>query len=364
MKSSILIDASHYRTERPTGVERYVDCLLPLLDRELREAGVTPLYLRSESIPEGDPLSKAKQVLIPYRRLWGNFAPRKAIKEHQPSIYFTPSGIPPLRLKCKTAVTVHDLSVYQVPLAYSPSDRLRLGLILKAAARQASAVLTPSHFVAETVRKLWGIPQQLLTVTPLAQTTELDTVTTPPKHAIPKRYLLAIGRVEAKKNLETVIRSFALYRQNGGKLSLVIAGSPGFGAGAVYSLVGQLPDELSSAIKLLGYVTDSERAWLYAHATACIVPSPYEGFGLPVLEAFEAGVPVLGSDAGAVPEVVGDAGILVPPMSPAAWVDAFEEIESQAKREELVSLGTKRLKRYTWKVTAKATAAALISHLS
>ncbi|CAN5169660.1 N/A [soil metagenome] len=364
MKSSILVDASHYRASRPTGVERYVDLLLPLLDKELRTAGVIPTYLRSEPLPHGDPLSKAEVLVIPYKRFWSNWAPRKALKMLKPDLYFTPSGIPPLRMQSKTAVTVHDLSVYQVPQAYSTMDRFRQGLVLKAASRQAQVVLTPSQFVADSVRKLWGIPFTRIVVTPLAQSTELSPESRPPQHAIPKRYLLYIGRVESKKNLETIVRSHALYRQNGGKLSLVIAGAPGYGAGALYSLVSQLPEDLVGGVKLLGYVTDPERAWLYAHATACVVPSPYEGFGIPVLEAFSAGVPVLGGDGGGVPEVLGDAGILVPPMSPAAWVDAFTAIESPSKREELSALGTKRLGRYTWKATAKATAAALLAALS
>lgn len=364
MKPSILVDASHYRASRPTGVERYVDCLLPLLDKELRSAGVEPVYLRHEPFPEGDALKSSKLAYYPYRRFWSFWAVRKAVREHTPNLYFTPSGIPPVKLACKTAVMVHDLSVYQVPQAYATSDRFRLGVLLKAATRRASVVLTPSQFVSDTVRKLWGVPAQRLSVTPLAASSAVGEASKPPRHAIPKRYLLYVGRVEAKKNLETVIRSFALYRQNGGKLSLVIAGSPGYGAGAVYSLVGQLPEDLAKSVLLLGYVSDEERSWLYAHATGCVVPSPYEGFGIPVLEAFAAGVPVIASDAGAVPEVVGNAGLLVAPMSPAAWQTAFEGFEQSKLREELAALGSTRLKRYTWRATAKATAAALVASLS
>jgi glycosyltransferase involved in cell wall biosynthesis len=359
MKSSILLDASHYRAHRPTGVERYVDHLFPVLDKLLRDEGIEPVYLTQQAFEAKDPLHFAKQVVIPYRRFWSSWAVKKAVKELNVSLYFTPSGIPPLKLSVPTAVTVHDLAVYQVPSAYSFSDRVRLGSILKVAAKNSRLIFTPSQFVSDSVRKLWKVAAQNLVVTPLAPTEQKVGDSTPPNHALPKNYLLYVGRVEAKKNLETIVRSFALYRQHGGKLSLVIAGSPGFGAGALYQLVGELPEELAKAIHLLGYVSDDERRWLYSHATACIVPSPYEGFGLPVLEAFEAGVAIAASDSGALPEVVGDAGILVPPKSPAAWQEAFQELEKHTVREALTVKGSARLKHYSWRKTAKTTAEAI-----
>jgi glycosyltransferase involved in cell wall biosynthesis len=115
-------------------------------------------------------------------------------------------------------------------------------------------------------------------------------------------------------------------------------------------------------IHLIGYVSDEERRWLYEHAESVLVPSPYEGFGFPVLEGFAAEVPVITVTQGGVAEVADTAAYMVDAASVPAFAEALERITSERQlKTTLIELGLQRLSDYSWSKTAKQTAAALVA---
>ena len=283
------------------------------------------------------------------------------LKEKKYAAYFTPSGIPPVFGQTPTVFTAHDLSFYDFPAAYSLADQFRLRVLERIAGHRATRIVTPSTYVAEQIHAHWQVPAEKVVVAQLGLTAASDE-SEMPDFIDGADYFVCVGRIELKKNLKVVISAFERYVTQGGGASLVLAGGPGYGYEEIQTQILLLPAEVRQKLILAGYVSAAERNWLYRHAIAVLVPGPYEGFGLPVLEGFAAKKPVLVASAGAAFEVAGDAAVPVAPDSVVAWIDALTEIEKNKElRHNLIETGTRRLEQFTWEQTATQTAAALLA---
>jgi glycosyltransferase involved in cell wall biosynthesis len=170
--------------------------------------------------------------------------------------------------------------------------------------------------------------------------------------------ILAVGEINPRKNLHTLIRAFAALRLAHPALPsrLVIAGEPRDAAyhTQLQALAGALG--VADAVRFTGYVPAADLPAFYAAASVLAFLSPYEGFGLPVLEAMASGVPVLAADRTALPEAVGNAGILVDPDAVPIISDRIHALlTDHALRARLVAAGHDHAARFTWERTARLT---------
>jgi glycosyltransferase involved in cell wall biosynthesis len=166
--------------------------------------------------------------------------------------------------------------------------------------------------------------------------------------------VLAVGSLKPNKNFALLGRALRLL----GDFSMPVAI-----AGARDASVFQAADPPPGDVRLLGYVADSTLADLYKHAACFVLPSLYEGFGLPALEAMANGCPVLAARAGSIPEVCGDAALYFDPYNPASLARALREIAANpALRDQLRSQGKARLEGYTWRGNAEIVAAQLLRY--
>jgi glycosyltransferase involved in cell wall biosynthesis len=173
------------------------------------------------------------------------------------------------------------------------------------------------------------------------------------RHGIPDRYFLFVGTLEPRKNLVRLLEAAATLAA---PPALVLAGRDGWHSTPIHTAIARARRKLP--VITPGFVTEAEKAALYRGALAFAFPSLYEGFGLPVLEAFAAGTPVLTSNTSALPEVAGDAAILVDPRDVAAIRDALRRLVEDADlRRRLSAAGTARLRRFSWEHTARETLA-------
>lgn len=363
MRRSILIDASHWGTSQPTGVETYVDSLLPHLLSELPKRGFHRVHLIS---PNPEPPIELPEYAhwyhVPYRRYWGQYAVLESQKRLKPSLYFTPSGIPALDSLCPTVFTIHDLSIHKFPSAYSIKERFRTHMYIRSAAKQAKQICVPSSYVETELMKAWHIPSDKIKVTPLALP-ERETKVAPqaPAWVNFEEYILYVGRLEKKKNLEPLMEGFAALKDMP-ELRLILAGFEGYGAEQVRKFHAKLPEGVRKRIYFPGYIGSAEKQWLYDHASLCAVPSPYEGFGLPVLEAFAAQVPVVCAAEGAVAEVADGAGILVAPFERESWREAlYTGLTDRALRKKVRYAGLERLTQFSWEAAASQTIDAFLA---
>ncbi len=175
-------------------------------------------------------------------------------------------------------------------------------------------------------------------------------------------YVIYLGGIEPRKNLETLVRAFA--RADEREIYLVITGGPvpwfPKAAERLAASIALLPSAVRDRVVVTGYVSERDKLALLSGATVLALPSFYEGFGMPVLEAFAAGVPVLTSNVSSMPEVAGDAAILVDPGDVDAIASALSEIVmDEDLRAVLSAAGVARAARFTWEATARSTAAVL-----
>jgi alpha-1,3-rhamnosyl/mannosyltransferase len=169
---------------------------------------------------------------------------------------------------------------------------------------------------------------------------------------MPKRHVLFLGTLEARKNLDGLLDAWTrVLAARPDALPLVVAGRPTQDAAPALARMQRPP--LSGHVQHLGYVSAAERESLYRDAIALVLPSLHEGFGMTALEAMTAGVPVIAARRGALPELVGDAGILVDPENADAMAAAILSVLGDTSmRDRLSVAGRRRAEAYSWDESA------------
>jgi glycosyltransferase involved in cell wall biosynthesis len=280
-----------------------------------------------------------------------------------PHVYHDPNFIP-FRFRGPTVITAHDASWVRHP-EYHPQHRLAL---LRAnfpkALERADRVIVVSEFVRDELLACFSVAPEKLSVVYNGVSSRFKPYSTDATHEVLSRhglvhgrYFAAVGTLEPRKNLETALAAHARLPASVRRaVPLVLIGVEGWLTDSLNEALGaSLTD---GTARKLGYVPDHDLPILTAGALALVYPSIYEGFGLPVLEAMAAGVPVLCSTARALQEVVGDAGLMCDPADVAGFTDAMQAlIDDDALRERLITAGSARARRFSWRRTADETLA-------
>jgi glycosyltransferase involved in cell wall biosynthesis len=171
--------------------------------------------------------------------------------------------------------------------------------------------------------------------------------------------VLFVGTLEPRKNVALLIEAFALLRRQI-DAQLLIVGSRGWLDEPIFAAHAR--SGVGDAARFVGHLDEEDLAVLYSHAGVFVLPSLYEGFGLPVLEAMAAGAPVLTSSVSSLPEVAGDAALLVDPHDPAAIADGLRRLLGDpALADDLRTRGRARAAEFSWERTASETLALLRS---
>ena len=265
----------------------------------------------------------------------------------------------------KLCQTVHDIiPIIDDSLSADPGSGSFHPFI--ESARGVDVVLVPSESTKRDLLSLGGFDEGRIVVTPLAVDAKFFPATVDEIGAVRARhgiaagedYFLSVSTLEPRKNFPFLLRCFRdLIAMPGGKsCKLVITGRVGWGD-AVNHEIRSLLDALRDHVVYPGFVDDDSLRALYSGASAFLMPSLYEGFGLPVLEAMACGTPVIASDTSSLPEVLGDAGVKVAPSDRDGWIDAMRSIlaasDSEAGHRSQQSL--RRASCFSWEATARQT---------
>jgi len=247
-------------------------------------------------------------------------------------------------------VTIHDLTYLRFPEMCTPSTLQYPALVGRALARGAT-VHTVSDFVRDEVLDHYELPEDRVVTVPNGVTAPVPgDAGAGQAVAGGNRYVMSIGTVEPRKDLPGLVAAFGLVAEQDGDLRLVIAGPDGWGVDALRETITASPHR--SRIVRTGWIDDATRADLLAGALALVMPSRYEGFGLPAIEAMAVGTPVLATAVGALPEVVGDAALLVAGGDVEALADGLASLVTSSElRARLQEQGPRRAATFTWSRT-------------
>ncbi len=273
-------------------------------------------------------------------------------------------GIPLVGRSGKYVVTVHDVIPLILPETFTPRHRLVVRLALARVRRKADLVVVPSHAVKRDVVRRVGVHEARVVVTPEGCEPRFRPVRSEAalrevavRYGLPPRYVLAVGTLEPRKNLTTLLQVFARLRRDGGvdpELHLVLAGARGWLDEPIFRTVRSLG--LENAVRFPGFIDDDDLPAVYSGAALFAFPSLYEGFGLPLLEAMACGVPVVTSNISSMPEVAGDAAVLVDPRDADGLAAAIARVlRDEALRDRLRGAGLARAREFSWEATARRT---------
>lgn len=299
---------------------------------------------------------------IPHRYLWERFSLPRAVERDGCDVFFSlyqsatifPDSI-------RHVMLVHDLVPKRFPeYLRNIRQRLHYQAILRGI-NQASSLLAPSQATKHDLESLMGIPETKITVVPLGiaqsfgeriETKISDSVLA--RFKLSPGYLYHGGGLEVRKNTELLLRAYAkvLHSSESTILPpLVISGTIYAEGNPLATPVQAIVKELGieSHVRLLGWVPDADLPALYQGALAFVYPSRYEGFGLPVLEAFVSGTPVISTTEGSLAELVGEAALIVSPDDADELAAALISISTdKALRDRLRRQGNERAAAYSW----------------
>ncbi len=319
---------------RVTGVERYTAEVSSRLGGFLR------------------PVSPARQLPPAAGHLWEQFVLPQRL--HKGELLWSPANIGPLSVS-NQVLTLHDTSVLEHPEWFHPLFARWYQAVLPRLVRRVRRILTVSEHSRGRILKLFNLPQEKVTVIPEGvnpnqfQPASLGDIQRVRQHyGIKGDYLFFLGTLEPRKNLSRMVEAWRLIQPEHEGTELIIAGSRASRFADVPSFSG------AKAVHSLGYVAETDLPALYSGASASLLASLTEGFGLTALEAMACGTPVIAARAGALPETVDGAGLLIDPLEVSAWARAMHELLADEDcRQEYRQRGLSRARQFTWDRTAQ-----------
>lgn len=339
------IDASRSIHPQPTGVERYsTEIILALL--ELFQKEEVRLYT-----PQKIPLFPKKvQRVLWFPRFWTLIRLSLEMLLHKPDVLFVPAHVLPFFAPKRSFVTIHDLAFEKVPEAYSSMQRRYLRWSARRALKKCEKIFVPSSAVQLDLERLYGANRSMIVVVPHGPLP----LSIPSKKVKPFKdpVFFYLGRLESKKNLTTLAAAFRIVQKKAPRARLVLAGRPGYGWETFEKDLHKIRN-----LELSGFMSEKEVVHHFLSSTAFIFPSLEEGFGFPILQAFQAGCPVICSDIPVLREVAGEAAVFVRPTDAEGFSRAMLKLIEEPESSSVLTLkGRKRLQNFSWQKAAQTLA--------
>lgn len=295
-----------------------------------------------------------------YKRLWKQLpiSYHRFFTKRTELMHFFNVIIPP-RIEGKVINTIHDLTFCLYPETIDQKHLKFLHSNMKQSVERPDKIITISENSRhEIIKHLHVDPNKIEIVYPgvdpllyqhVLNIKEIEQVRE--RYKLPQNYILYMGTLEPRKNIERIVEAFSLFKQNSGPIGkdfkLVLAGKKGWLYDTIFEKVKYF--SLEQEIIFTDYVEEGHKVILYRLASLFIFPSLYEGFGIPVLEAMAGGVPVITSNCSSLPEVAGTAAVLVDPYDSESMAIAMERILSDEEmRQALIREGYQQIKKFNW----------------
>ncbi|MCL4371408.1 MAG: glycosyltransferase family 4 protein [Chloroflexi bacterium] len=273
-------------------------------------------------------------------------------------VLHSPDFIPPFRRRCRSVVTIHDLAFLRFPHLLTPDSGRYYGQVARAV-QSADQVIAVSHATKRDLLELLSVDPEKVTVvhsgvSPECRPLEPEEIEHRRRElGLPERFILFVGTLEPRKNLPTLLRAFArVWKAH--RVPLVVVGGKGWLNEELFRVREELG--LGEEVKFVGSVAAQQLVYYYNCATCLVLPSLYEGFGHPVLEAMACGTPAIVSNVPSLTEIAGDAALSVGPEDAEELAAAMGRLLADGGlRQRLIGLGLQRAAAFSWEQTARET---------
>ena len=402
------IDASRAFLEKRTGIEEYAYQVIKNLRDQLSCFEVC-LYLRKKQTVDFEIPANWKIKVINWPFFWTQGGLSLEMLFHPIEALFIPAHTVPLIHPKKTVVTIHGLEYEFCPQAYSLWERIYMRVSIRKSCQWASRIISVSENTKKDLMKLYKVTEEKievvyegyessnhLNIKTFKQDTECESLSlracnqAKQSRALLKAgsprifdyknsrddeecsmfhdlcstpFLLFLGRIEERKNVENIIKAFEILKEKYQlEHKLVLAGKPGFGFEKIQNKIQET--RYNNQIISLGFVSEEEKWELLKKAEVFVFPTQYEGFGIPILEAQSVGCPVVASNNSSIPEITCPkakpsehrrlnlpefSALLVNPQSPTEIAEAIHEIISnQSFKKDLIEKGLENVQRFSW----------------
>lgn len=279
------------------------------------------------------------------------------IHKPRPDIFFSPTHYAPRFCPVPSVISIMDTSYLHFPKMFKKSDLYQLRSWTSYSVRKAAKIITISKSSKDDIINQYHIPESRVKVVYLgikdglngSNSISMDKLKD--KYLIANDFILFVGTLQPRKNIARLIEAFSRIAAKKKDLNLVIIGKKGW----LYDEILASPEKhnVSENVKFLDFVSDEELTTFYKHALCYVLPSLYEGFGLPVLEAMKYGCPVITSNSSSLPEAGGDAALYFDPENVDNMASTLEKvIKDPSLRKEMKEKGYKQVKKFSWEKTA------------
>lgn len=348
------INASYLAAKQKTGIENFSSQLILNL---LEDDPINQYYLFSSRSIDKRFLPRSsnyKLFVSPFPKGWHKFRLPLSLMRHRVDIFMDPGYSAPAFISVPSVVFIHDLAFKFFPDAYSARQSRNLERTFRIAQKKAKAIIFSSQNTKTDFEKYYpgsfAIKQVLYQVYPEAVFSSQKNIS---KDILKlnQKYILFVGRIESRKNISNLIKAYVQLRHKYPEIKhkLVLAGKPGYGYDRIHNEIASIAKFKDDIIET-GFIPETDLPHLYTKADLFVFPSLYEGFGIPLLEAFFAKTPIAASNGSSIPEIGGNAINYFNPLDAEDISLKIVEIISDSNlRKQLISNGSKRLIQFSWK---------------
>jgi glycosyltransferase involved in cell wall biosynthesis len=289
---------------------------------------------------------------------WFGVSLRKALKSERIDVFFSPDGFVCLNTQVRTVNIIHDINFEHFPKFLRFSHRIYYRHFFPKYARKADTLATVSAFCRDDIARNYHVPVGKIRVIGNAAAEDFFPLSAEEAASVREQwtggrpYFVFVGTINARKNISNQLLAYEQFRRNGHDAMLLFAGSKRHWSHEMERCLRRM--KYAGDVRFTGYIPTETLNRLLASAEGLLYVSSFEGFGVPILEAFATHTPVITADVTAMPEVAGDAALLVPPDDPQRIADAMGRIFTQKEMvKELVRKGIERLDSFSWEQSAE-----------
>lgn len=350
------VDGNEANVENKVGVSIYALELLNYFHANARKDLSFVIFLRHSPMSHmPTPSGYFTYKVVTGPTLWSQvFLPlalfKNKLSSHPIDVFFTPAHYGPRVSPVPTVVTVHDLSYFLYPNEFLKKDLIKLKNWTGYSVKNASQVIVVSKTTKKDLLKYYSCSEEKVSVVyngyEKNSKTERATLPCIQKH-VKHPFVLYVGTLQPRKNISTLLRAFQKFNTLNPEYRLILAGKKGWMFGKIFEEAESM--DISDNITFTGYISDEKLICLYKKAYCLVMPSFYEGFGLPLLEAMSYGCPVISSFTSSLPEIGNNACLYFDPNVHEELVEKLLQLKVDSTlRKKLISDGRRHVKNFSW----------------